>query len=886
MSSQGIVDAHGDEDSLKRAWAVVNSFKHIHINVVRALNQWLPTVIDFVPWHLTMHEQRLVWETLKLPSTVVDELMFLSLRFEGGRLCVNPIMEHDTSAPQRISSVLLRIWQMAEWTTSRWLSLARTCRRMLAARVTGLHSMVEFLRARGEVGQFYLSGWDKANAQVKHLFVIAGLAGSPTDLMLSTFFRDDRVPLVIDGLCVAVHDAIVDIDCLPLNVWMVYAAAIDGSVTKVRSDTIGAILTSVCFSMWRLAPARSLPYTLCGDDKDAKLDQLMAAEPPRDTVSRKVFDLLELGFPRETLRSGLHLMGQMSWSSNVVEQGHATCSRVMRHHPEYGADTMACRSMLMQMHVLLTEDTEVKHFRRARARLLRLRRQRPQMVNGRHVLAAKLMSIVKAKRRIGLYQGAHIGRRVIKTHANIWKEMPAAERRALDDQARLHRSASLESVADKMDECREQIRTMEEARRDRHRATLPTRMSSCKLSVSEKRRLDECFAGSARSLVELRRQRQESSAPFSEPAAGFQEMLEAIDVLDLGDDIAPLLPWIRSICALRAYFATSLFRVRSGSGEDTMFRVLFALQNPIVAGFVRITSIAVPETTLSPERMMNDPPPWKMRFKMEHMSFAFSDTIGFLRPEDEVFVIRESVCLGNGTVVADEEWASLEVVLQVLPDVASGGGTAHAAEGPRRRPRLDEGSVRDHPWLFDLFGMEERPRRPGNHDGESRSARAHDNDDTDGGAFDIEVDQVMEDLERRREEVRNPSSVRQHFGWSVRGGAWTAAHRGVAFDSYRAAALTRESKAWATEWGLPTTATFALSRYGDEAAAILAQFWVEKMDFLWTVCKPTATGFGFRAADLAAFEEPAAAVELLATAQGHTLRRLQEVRAMAPVVPK
>ena len=174
---------------------------------------------------------------------------------------------------------------------------------MLAARVTGLRSMVEFLRARGDVGQFYLGGWDKANSEVKRLFVIAGLAGSPTDLMLSTFFRDDRVPLVLDGLCVGVHDAIVDIDRLPLNVLMVYAAAVDASMTKVRSDTIGAILTSACFSMWRLAPARSLPYTLRGDDKEAKLDQLMGAEPPRDIVSRKVFDLLELGFPRGTLRN-------------------------------------------------------------------------------------------------------------------------------------------------------------------------------------------------------------------------------------------------------------------------------------------------------------------------------------------------------------------------------------------------------------------------------------------------------------------------------------------------------------------------------------------------------------------------------------------------------
>ena len=58
--------------------------------------------------------------------------------------------------------------------------------------------------------------------------------------------------------------------------------------------------------------------------------------------------------------------------------------------------------------------------------------------------------------------------------------------------------------------------------------------------------------------------------------------------------------------------------------------------------------------------------------------------------------------------------------------------------------------------------------------------------------------------------------------WSVRGGLWTASHAGVPFDSYRAAAVGQGANDFCLAFSLPRTATFALSKFGARAAAILA----------------------------------------------------------------
>ena len=47
MSFEGVLDSVADDELLKRAWAVVDAFRHIQHEVVHGVWEWLRTVLDF-----------------------------------------------------------------------------------------------------------------------------------------------------------------------------------------------------------------------------------------------------------------------------------------------------------------------------------------------------------------------------------------------------------------------------------------------------------------------------------------------------------------------------------------------------------------------------------------------------------------------------------------------------------------------------------------------------------------------------------------------------------------------------------------------------------------------------------------------------------------------
>lgn len=278
MRIRGVADAFGDDDSLKRAWSVVASFRQIHHEVVKGIADCLPLVLEFVPWSLGKEQQIMLWDALQLEKPIVDKLLSLSLRVEDGRLRVAPEWGSIGDAPQLIAATLLGIWRVAEWTESRWLPLARTCRRFLAARITGLHSIIEHLRRRPHFSQHYINGWDKLDGPTKHLFAVAGLAAGPSDFMLAEMFADDRLCIRMLQIDKGVHRLLTSLATLPDEVWNVLGSAVDHPSQGFRASVVGASLASACFAMWRLDRVRRPPFVLCGPAKETNLEALKAGD--------------------------------------------------------------------------------------------------------------------------------------------------------------------------------------------------------------------------------------------------------------------------------------------------------------------------------------------------------------------------------------------------------------------------------------------------------------------------------------------------------------------------------------------------------------------------------------------------------------------------------
>ena len=143
VSLEGVLDSLAAEELLKRAWAVVDSFRHVQHQVVHGVMEWLPTVPVFLTVKFQQRAAARALEHCAYPRAAVDQLVAGGAALRGW----------PSSCASRLEgrcflTTLLSLRQMAWWTTSRWLSLARTCRRYLASRVIGLHSIVAFVRAR------------------------------------------------------------------------------------------------------------------------------------------------------------------------------------------------------------------------------------------------------------------------------------------------------------------------------------------------------------------------------------------------------------------------------------------------------------------------------------------------------------------------------------------------------------------------------------------------------------------------------------------------------------------------------------------------------------------------------------------------------------------
>ena len=199
----------------------------------------------------------------------------------------------------------------------------------------------------------------------------------------------------------------------------------------------------------------------------------------------------------------------------------------------------------------------------------------------------------------------------------------------------------------------------------------------------------------------------------------------------------------------------------------------------------------------------------------------------------------------------------------------------------------DPGYTGKYPWLQDVMGGPSTTSAfvtRGSHRSSPPTNATDRVEKAQVSSEELPMEEVVSELQRQRDIflADMPEEPAQHFKTPLRGGAWTAMHIGTVADSARAFAATAEAKQFCQEHGLPQSATFALSRFGSRACALLSQYWVSKMNWLMAGGLSSA-GASSAAAPPAAgtsFAEPAFVSEL-ANGPAHTSARLAQLRSLA-----
>jgi hypothetical protein len=339
------------------------------------------------------------------------------------------------------------------------------------------------------------------------------------------------------------------------------------------------------------------------------------------------------------------------------------------------------------------------------------------------------------------------------------------------------------------------------------------------------------------------------------------------------------------MCEHRQFFATCLLKVHVGE-DYHVFKFVYAMQNPLLVCLMAVDEVDGSEHALTPCAFHHEcVDMWEFTF-LAKWSFRYSDDCVF-EGATSVEVMTDAIYCSGGRICCDSRWQSLSTLMAILPYTGRGMRNAdETAEPVKKSPNFTSDPWMAYPGMWDFVKEATDKDFPDSPDEDEGSD--HDNDDD---ALDrMDPDAAVARLLERRFELGDDAmeDSRMFYRWVLRGGKWTGAMKGVAFDCYAPSALHNTAAYDFVDQypSLKLSASFSIALYGDAAALTFARAWIHRHFFflaIWMAadCSPAHV---FTDADVDSYVEPADLIAL-ATHAVHgskTAKRLETIRAIRP----
>ena len=131
-----------------------------------------------------------------------------------------------------------------------------------------------------------------------------------------------------------------------------------------------------------------------------------------------------------------------------------------------------------------------------------------------------------------------------------------------------------------------------------------------------------------------------------------------------------------------------------------------------------------------------------------------------------------------------------------------------------------EAALASHPWLERYLSKSVAGTSSAASAGASSSSHHDRLSVADAELDDATVEAIFSELEKKRAEWRlDPKPGLEHFRYTVQGGQWTMANRGVVVDSVKAHACGKEIAEWCVAWGLPRSLTLSFAKYSEQVGS-------------------------------------------------------------------
>lgn len=871
------------KDTCRRLFICLESLRQSFYELVEHLPNWIARSLRYEA-HPCPEVLRQLWVMIGYASEWVDQLVELELRFEQGALKVHPRWSGRAELPDMLVNVFFYIWQWRRFSESRWNSLGGSCRALLGSLLVGLKPFVDELLKQPGVSTYYMKGFAHLDADASALCALMATSSFVADSALATLLEDDRVPRVYNDLMQEMTSEVGYCHDLDPAVWSCVASAVGMCAGELRGQACLSVLIQAGFFSQRLRAARRPPWCILQKDTSDALADLADGPRPSDETLGKIWDLLELGYPRPELERGLWLLSMAGWSSTAVEQAHVAASMLMKKHGDYGQQTLGARSMLLSMAPLVRPSKHDAKLHRLQSRAQALARRKPQCITGRQVLLKELNMTAAEARSEGRSVAPNMHDTLMRSHGEMWRKFPAVAREMYSRKAESERHEAFEALRNQKLAVQSEIELLKLRACDQDPASEPLRVSSCRLSRSdivEFQALCDGGGWSAKRVDELRAAACERLGPPSEEV---RAVLDAMEVHSSEDPVEPA-DWLPLLCSHRAFFQGCAMRFWTDAGAWLHCKFVFAMQSPRLVCFLRLRVGEVLHEYIDPadfDRLALRE--WQHTFMFDHLDFLFSDE-STIKPGWTMQVLTDVSCAGRRRFVADGEWLALADIEMMLPSVALNSHHRPTSSPPGKPTTMN---FDDIPWALDLLGASAWPDAIPT---DTKSASAGVREKTQGDDHDTEhvldAMQVMLELSERRQALAETrGEADPPFRWQLRGGAWTAANKGMIFDAIAAGPSVKGGAAeeWCLQWGVTRSASYSIALYGEDAAIALARAWVERHTWLFEtyLAHEGEPGWTFTDEVLDEYEEPAAIGELFARGSRRVQDRISAMRRIHP----
>lgn len=561
-----------------------------------------------------------------------------------------------------------------------------------------------------------------------------------------------------------------------------------------------------------------------------------------------------------------------------MEQGHAAASTIMKAHGSYGSSTMQGRAFLLQARPLFQTDAEVRSIDRLSSRIDTLRKSQPAKITGRHMYMKAMREQASFFASTGKRYDRNIGKVVMKGHGARWKALSAQRRRQFEEQAVQFKEHRREAIKERLCEAQEELKLRKQRLQERMSKQSLTTMSACRLSDKDLVDFDQVCLVPEWTTGRLEQMTLAAAQKVGPPAPEVQAVLEAMP-LEMPDRNTKPPSWLSWVCHNRDFLRECIVRTTQ-DGSYNHYRFIFALQSPLLVCICEVSLCDSVQTFFHPreydQKSLNT---WDKLFHWDWTGFVFSDT-GIFDEAAQVHVLSGVVNLDDHKMGSDGDWVLIEALMISLPGRSSSTSEEPKASRAHKQVDIPE-HLAAHPNFWQVLtdsgpssGMVVEPKPD----------KAMPASSDESSSEDDELDELaaMEELWATRHELGlDQALTEQWFPVSLRGGAWTASKKGVAFDCFLAAGKRSEIKAWCRNYRVAASGSFSIAKYGMDLAKALADEWATRQACLYSMWmdRGASDSFVFREADYQDLPSCEAAEKVVASGHPQAIERLRQIRA-------